>query len=707
MDNLNKEGNNSFQRFPLPINRNSLSNETSDNQCSSSNLMLKNFNHTEIYPIKSKNNNKNRNSKFKLDQSKLIEIPNYNKHFSKPNVYSAIKHLQKSHYISNIKSPKMNRNSSIKTLEKDIQQKIIDISIKIERESEDMLGEQVGEPNNNKINLSAFIRKKIGTESEFENSSFLSKNKIIYKNKRHKSYTGNNMKCDQLPDGTNNNNVNNKSHVTYSMFKKTKKNKKNKFRRLFQKKIVYDSFDSEEMLDEVDNFYIPHDSCFIKIIDFLLIFSSLFNVIYFPLYLTTIKCICSQNLKLVNYIYICIDILYIIDLILGFFRAYINFEFKVINNNKRIIKHYMKSQFFFDLIEAIPFFSYIYLLCFQRSNYICAKYDMNGIDIILILCYSLKQLKLFKIINVRKNKIFYETNKLVSRNDCLEKIFNIFVNLIVYSFAFYFLVCVHIFIGKNSYPNWILKSNSQDKSTFLLFLTSFYYLITTMTTVGYGDFVCSSSFNEMIFEIILLSIGITAYSWIVSNIGNYVKNESYASMLYNKDEAILEDIRISYPNMPFNLYQKIFHHLNSRKIRQNHCNSNILINNLPYSLKNKVLLTIHKQTIKSFKMFRGHQNSDFTLRLLTNLIPIYSKKNAILIREGQLIDNIIFVKEGRLCLEAFIDINEPYKSVNQYLYKNFTDINEDVIIVSNMRHHYMLLNIIIIINLYLLGLKLN
>ena len=66
-----------------------------------------------------------------------------------------------------------------------------------------------------------------------------------------------------------------------------------------------------------------------------------------------------------------------------------------------------------------------------------------------------------------------------------------------------------------------------------------------MTTERYGDFICISSFSEMIFEIILLSIGITAYSWIVSNIGNYVKNESYASMLFNKDEAILEDIRIS------------------------------------------------------------------------------------------------------------------------------------------------------------------
>ena len=76
-------------------------------------------------------------------------------------------------------------------------------------------------------------------------------------------------------------------------------------------------------------------------------------------------------------------------------------------------------------------------------------------------------------------------------------------------------------------------------------------------------------------------------------------------MLYNKDEAILEDIRISYPNMPFNLYQNIFRHLNARKIRQKQCDSNLLINNLPYSLKNQVLFAIYQQIIHNFKIFRN------------------------------------------------------------------------------------------------------
>ena len=688
MDNLNKEESDISQIIQQTKNRFSISNETSDNHCSSSKLTLKNFNYTEIIPGKNKNMSKNRNSKFKLDQSKLDKVSTLKKHFSKPNVYSSLKHMQKLNHISNIKSPK--RRSSIKTLEKDIQQKIIDISMKIELE-DNILGEILGDnminEQNSKINLSAFIRKKISTESDIENSSFLSK-RIINKNSRHKSYTETNTKFEQLPDR-----VSPHNNKSYSLFKKDKnvkkkkKNKKkknlNKFRRLFQKKLVYDSFDSEEILDEIDNFFISPDNNFIRIIDLLVIFSSLFNIIYSPFNLTNIKCFCAHNLKLVNYIYYFIDFLYIIDLMLSFFRAYRNFEFKIIINNKRIIKHYIINQFFLDLIQAIPFYSYICFICNQKPKYNCSNYNMNSFDMILILCCTLKQLKLFKILNIRKNSIYYETTKVVAKNDCLEKIFNFFINLIVYCFAFYFFVCVHIFIGKNSYPNWIIKSNSQDTNNYVLFLNSFYYLITTMTTVGYGDFTCCSSFSEMIFEIILLSIGITAYSWIVSNIGNYVKNESHASMLYNKDEAILEDIRISYPSMPFNLYKNIFRHLNARKITQKQCDSNLLIKSLPYSLKNKLLLTMHKQTIKNFKIFKGHQNTNFTLRLLKNLIPLYSKKNALLIREGQLIENIIFVKEGRLCLEAIIDRNQPHKSVNQYLYNKFIDIDEDVTIISN------------------------
>ena len=670
MSNHSKGENKNSSKSIRPYNRFSLFNETYEKQSSLFQLKQKKLNYTDITPSKDSNIKNKRNSNFIVDLKGLGKVSTFENKASQNNkILSAFKNVYKSNFLSTNRSLKLNRNNSIKTLEKDIQQKILDISMKIDKETTIGIGE-----NKSGANFTNFIKKKLGQESENANS-LLNKVKTVQKSISYfrKKY----KMSSSLSDDSDNKNKS--CNIPFSKYKKIKKNK---FRVLIKKKLVYDSFDSEEDLEELDNFFISPENIFIKIFDLLIVISSLFNVIYFPYYLSNIKCLCASTSKNINLIYYFIDTLFIIDLILGFFRAYINSQFQIIKNNHQIIKHYLITQCFLDLIMAIPFFSFIRFQCNIANKDICWEFNMKTSHIILILLCSIKHLKIVKILNKRTNFIYYKITILISRNDYLEKLFNIFMTFVVYGLGFYFFISVHIFIGQNSYPNWIIKSNSQNKNLFALYLTSFYYLITTMTTVGYGDIVCYS-FNELIFQIILLSVGLVIYSWIVSNIGNYIKNESYASIQYNKDEAILEEIRISYPEMPFKLYNKIFHHLNARKMRQKHCNSNILINSLPYSLKNKILLTMYQKLIENFKFFRGNHNTDFTLRILMNLLPLFSKKNAILIREGQIIENIIFVKEGRLCLEALINIKNPYKSVKEYLFKNFIDINEEVVIVSN------------------------
>ena len=74
--------------------------------------------------------------------------------------------------------------------------------------------------------------------------------------------------------------------------------------------------------------------------------------------------------------------------------------------------------------------------------------------------------------------------------------------------------------------------------------------------------------KERYFQIILLSISLVAYSWIISAVGDYVKNKSRARDNYNRDMTKLEEIRIAYPNMPFKLYNKIQRHI-QRKFTHN------------------------------------------------------------------------------------------------------------------------------------------
>ena len=58
-----------------------------------------------------------------------------------------------------------------------------------------------------------------------------------------------------------------------------------------------------------------------------------------------------------NYVLILIDIIYIIDVILNFLKGYRNFDEHLVFKKRKILKHYLKTWFIIDFLQAIPFFS--------------------------------------------------------------------------------------------------------------------------------------------------------------------------------------------------------------------------------------------------------------------------------------------------------------------------------------------------------------
>ena len=329
------------------------------------------------------------------------------------------------------KKTKFENYSVMKTLEKNIQQKILDISMQIEKES------SLINSNQNKKNLSLFIKKKI--ESENDHSSFFSKNNTIQKNIRNKTFSEKKININVASSPIDENKKTDFSCILFSKYKKRKrKREREKYRVLFKKKAIYDSFDSEEE-EEIEQLFISPDNKFILLIDSLVIISTLFNMLYTPYYLSIIKCFCSKMKANINNIYYFIDVLYIIDLLFGFFRAYHNFQLQIITNYKRIIRHYLITQFAFDLIQAIPFFSFMCYYCKKSNNfYNCTKFNMESIHILLVLFCMLKHLKIFKILNIKKNSIYYKLKLFVSKYDFGEKVFNFFLYLIVCLFSIYF-----------------------------------------------------------------------------------------------------------------------------------------------------------------------------------------------------------------------------------------------------------------------------
>ena len=470
--------------------------------------------------------------------------------------------------------------------------------------------------------------------------------------------------------------------------KETKKNDKTftitpknniKYRKLQKIKNIFDSMDEEEVIDDLNegNIILEINGKFIFIFDSLILFSSLFSFFYVPISIANSDCFCMGENSFIKNIQLLIEIFYFLDIVISFFREYYDYEYKLNKNNKKIAIHYLKTNFKYDLIEAIPFNSINQILCSQYDKYkpdgdYCLYNGISGKFIVLKLMNCLKIMKTKKSMSKRTNMAKYKLFESVSESSW-GKYIKISIFVLVCFLTLNMFVCFHIFIGKHSHPNWILLTKQQHASFSSLYISSLYFLIETFTTVGYGDIYCSC-LTEYIFQIILLSIGVVTYSFIITIIGNYVNNESQAQIKHDQQLTLLEEIRIEYPQMPFNLYRKIHQHLESLSHQQKKCDFNILVNSLPYSIKNLVLFKVYDKHINNFHFFKDCENSDFISKILQSFIPVFSKKHAFIIHEDEIVENIVFVKEGSLSLKAAINLNHPEESIRKILYEKFSDI---------------------------------
>ena len=435
---------------------------------------------------------------------------------------------------------------------------------------------------------------------------------------------------------------------------------------------IEDSFNESESDEEgePDSFLINPETTTFLIYDFLIVIASIYSLVVIS-YQITEECFCpNDKSRFKIFIDFFLDILFIFDLIINFFVEFYTETGKLIKNRNKIINNYLRGWFFFDFLNAIPINIIYYYYCKSYQNQICHTYERNGIVNTLILLKCLKAIKIFKMPASKKNQFITLLIELAS-DESSEKV-NLTIEILLVIFGLHILSCIHIYIGKHTYPGWIYANDFQNYSILNLYMISIYYLITTMTTVGYGD-IASDSFVEIIFRIILLAVGIICYSWLISNISNGINKQSYASINFSNECLILENIRREHRDLPYKIYNEIKKHLEYKNFHQQIYDKNLLINSLPYSLKNNLIFSMYKLEIEKFIFFKGISNTNFVSEVLYNFSPLVCKKNDILLKENEIIEEAFFVREGGLCLEIPINMDRPEESTNEYLSKEFNN----------------------------------
>ena len=334
-------------------------------------------------------------------------------------------------------------------------------------------------------------------------------------------------------------------------------------------------------------------------------------------------------------LYNVIDLVFFIDIFMIFSTAYHDQDFNLVDNRRKIAMNYIKGWFLFDLVAILPF-----------RWILAGSSNINGVVKIARISRIYKLAKLTRLLKVLK--IIKEQNRVT---DYMKEYIKIGVGLerLIY-FIFIFLLLCHIVacfwlmltqIYTDTMDNWIADLGMVEPHE--LYITSYYFIVTTISTVGYGD-IGPSNITEKIFCILNMIIGVIAFSFASGSLASILQNTDSHEAYFQEKVTVLNTIYKDFC-LPLDLYSRL-----KQSLKYNYTQSlddlQNFMDHLPHKLRNEVSLFIHENTYKTIT-FLKMRSSLFISWICPLLKPFFILEDQHIYFEYEEITNIYFLKKGR------------------------------------------------------------
>ena len=330
------------------------------------------------------------------------------------------------------------------------------------------------------------------------------------------------------------------------------------------------------------------------------------------------------------------DIIFFLDIVITCFTCYYNKELNLVTNRYKIIKKYLKSWLLIDIFACFP----IHLIIDIGVQY----NSLIKISRFKLVWRFIRLFKLFRLIKIIKNnrnrdnfylalKISIQLERLVS--------FVFFIGFIIHIIA-----CFWIFCGKfiNDKDDWIHQGGFIELPDDELYIVGLYWSVTTLTTVGYGD-IYPRITGERMYVFLIMIVGIISYSYTVSSISNLFSSFDTRQALLDNKLALLSNL-----TRKLKLSQRFQQRL-SVALEYEHRNHDkevdMIIEDLPSNLSQKLLQTIYSEKIESNSFFEGKSTSFFSW-IIPLLQSVKYKKNEFIIKEGDFACEMFLIYKGEL-----------------------------------------------------------
>jgi len=179
------------------------------------------------------------------------------------------------------------------------------------------------------------------------------------------------------------------------------------------------------------------------------------------------------------------------------------------------------------------------------------------------------------------------------------------------------------------------------------YVSSFYFIYATLTTVGYGD-IAGLSTNERIFCIGIMVLGGFLFGVLIGSLPTILDRRSEAGGRYARLEKSLTEYLVD-KKVPPALKGRIFQFFEYRYPERRSFNGHRIIQDLPRSLRKELALHVHKTVVTACPLLT--RCSPDTLGEICMLLrKVFCAEGDTIVSEGTPSTGIYFIKTGQVTI---------------------------------------------------------
>ena len=396
-----------------------------------------------------------------------------------------------------------------------------------------------------------------------------------------------------------------------------------------------------------DQFVIYPDDSFKKMWNLLM--SSL--IMYVCLVMPYRVCFMEDDSEFKNLDYFT-DSCFYLDIIVNFFSVYHDIEDDLVVSNRKIAMHYLATWFFFDFISIFPFDA---IILNGKYNTLVRVARLPKLYRLVRVAKLIRMIKLLK----EKRKILNPLLKMGAGSQRL--IFSI-ISIIIFchiACCFWYLTG----IMDDTLDNWVDNNGYTDSGNFECYIASFYWVTSTVVTVGYGDIVASNT-TERVMSCFLMFVGVVFYSFTIGSLSSLLSEFDAKNSVFDKKLNTLIQIKKKYA-FDETLYLRIKKALKYGELKTDRDKEKFLTE-LPSNLRTELSFFMHKSIVSSIEFFKN-RSERFIAFIGPLLKPIKIGRSEIIASQGDYANEMFFIKHGKVAIVIrqynnfkFMNISEGY-----------------------------------------------